>query len=131
MAAEWEALAAMLVVRANAAREAALMAAQEKVAMEAERVAEEASVMAAQEEAARATAGAKELAEEAATDAAAQTELARDRRCRDEYMTAARRAREIHELASECRHRRNLAHARQTDDEGSNAVDAGWGDTHM
>jgi hypothetical protein len=46
-------------------------------------------------------------------------------------MAVARRAREIHELASECRHRRNLACARQTDDEGSNAIDAGWGDTHM
>jgi hypothetical protein len=71
MAAEREALAAMLVVRANAAREMALVAAQEEVVMEAERVAEEASSVAAQEEAARAAAGAEELAEEVAADAAA------------------------------------------------------------
>jgi hypothetical protein len=42
MATEREALAAMLVVHANAAREAALVAAQEEVAMEAECVAEKA-----------------------------------------------------------------------------------------
>jgi hypothetical protein len=59
--------------------------------------------------------------------------MARDRRCWDEDMAAARRDREIHELASHRRHRRNLARrqairARQNDDEGSNAVDAGWGD---
>jgi hypothetical protein len=43
-----------------------------------------------------------------------------------------RRGAPIHELASERRHRMNLAHARrsrQTDSEGSNAVNAGWGDT--
>jgi hypothetical protein len=57
-------------------------------------------------------AGAEELAEEAAADTAAQTELARDCRHRDEDMAVARHAREIHELASECRHRRNLARAR-------------------
>jgi hypothetical protein len=48
-------------------------------------------------------------------------------------MAAARRVREIHELASQGRHCWNLAcrqaiRARQTDDEGSNAIDPGWGD---
>jgi hypothetical protein len=48
-------------------------------------------------------------------------------------MAASRRAHEIHELATQGRHRRNLAHrqaihARQADGEGSNAIDAGWGD---
>jgi hypothetical protein len=45
-------------------------------------------------------------------------------------MAAKRHARDIHELANERRHRQ--AHrARQTDDEGLNAVDAGWGDATM
>jgi hypothetical protein len=54
--------------------------------------------------------------------------MARDCRRRDKDMATARRAREIHELASERHHRRNLARAcraRQTDGEGSNAIDAG------
>jgi hypothetical protein len=74
MAVEWEALSAMLVVRANAARVAALVAAQEEAA----RAAEEASAVAAQEKAARTAAWAEKLAEEAAV---AARELARDR-CR-------------------------------------------------
>jgi hypothetical protein len=50
--------------------------------------------------------------------------MAMDRRRWDEDMAEARRAREIHKLAS---HRRNLArhqanHVRQTDGEGSNAA---------
>jgi hypothetical protein len=62
-----------------------------------------------------------------------QEEMARDRRRWDEDMAAARRAREIHELASQRHHRWNLARrqairACQTDSEGSNAVDPGWGD---
>jgi hypothetical protein len=121
----------MLVVHANAAREAALVAAQEEVAMEAAHAAmeavhaaEEASTVAAQEEEARVAV----RAEEGAVDAAARTEMARDNRRWGEDMATARRAREIHELASERHHRRNLAHARrarQTDGKGSNAVDAG------
>jgi hypothetical protein len=51
----------------------------------------------------------EELAEEAAADAAAREEMVKDHRRWDEDMAAARRAREIHELASERRHRRNLA----------------------
>jgi hypothetical protein len=48
-------------------------------------------------------------------------------------MAAARRTREIHELATHRRHRQNLARrqairAHQADGEGSNTVDAGWGD---
>jgi hypothetical protein len=48
-------------------------------------------------------------------------------------MAAARRAREVHELANQHRHRRNLAcrqahRARQAGDEGSSTVDLGWGD---
>jgi hypothetical protein len=102
------------------------VASQEKAARVAARVAEATAELAGQEEAACAAARAEELAEEAAADAAAQEEMARDRRW-DKDLAAARRAREIHEVA---RHRRNLAHrqairARQTDDEGSNAVDAG------
>jgi DNA-directed RNA polymerase subunit K/omega len=51
-------------------------------------------------------------------------------------MAVAKRAREIHELASEHCHRPHLARrqthrARQTDDEGSNAIDTGWGDAAM
>jgi hypothetical protein len=56
--------------------------------------------------------------------------MARDRARWDEDMATARRARKIHELASERHHRQNLARhqanrAHQTDGEGSNAVDAG------
>jgi hypothetical protein len=124
MDAEREALAAVLMVCANATREAVLVAAQEAATMETAHAEEEASAVAAQEEAARAVV----RVEEGATDAAARTEMARDRRRWDEDMAMARRAREIHELASERHHRRNLArarHARQTDGEGSNTVDAG------
>jgi hypothetical protein len=117
-AAEREALAAMLVVRANAAREvvranvareATRVAAQEEAARVAARVAEAAAELAVQEEAAHAVARAEELAEEAAADVAAQEEMVRDRRRWDEDMEAARCAREIHELASQRRHHRNLA----------------------
>jgi hypothetical protein len=107
MAAERGALAAMLVVRASVVKKTARVA-----------------------EAARAAAQAEELTEEAA---AAQEEMARDR-CRwDDDMGAARRARKVHELATQHRHRRNLAsrhgiRARQADGEGSNVVDPGWGD---
>jgi hypothetical protein len=97
----------MLVVRASAVRKVARVA-----------------------EAARAAARAEELAEEAA---AAQEEMARDRRRWDDDIAAARRAREVHELATQRRHRQNLPRrqgirARQADDEGSNAVDLGWDD---
>jgi hypothetical protein len=59
--------------------------------------------------------------------------MARDRRRWDEDMATARRLREVHELATQRRHRRNLARrqahrARQAGDEGSNTVDLGWGD---
>jgi hypothetical protein len=102
MVAEREALATMLVVRANAARKAARVV---------DCVAEASAELAAQEEAARAVARAGELAKEAATKAAAQEEMARDRHRWDEDMAAVRCAREIHELASQ---RRNVArrHAR-------------------
>jgi hypothetical protein len=50
---------------------------------------------------------AEELAEEAA-----QEEMARDCRRWDEDMATARRAHEIHKLASECRHCRNVARHR-------------------
>jgi hypothetical protein len=44
-------------------------------------------------------------------------------------MSAARRTREIHELATQRRHRGNLACRRNlTDSEGSNVIDIGWGD---
>jgi hypothetical protein len=104
----------MLVVRANAAREVA-------------------AELAAREEAACATARAEELAEEAAEKATTQEEMARDRHRWDDDMAAARRAREVHELATQRRYRRNLARrqalrARQVDSEGSNSVDPGWGD---
>jgi hypothetical protein len=74
-----------------------------------------------------------ELAEEAAEEATAQEEMARDRHRWDDNMVAVRRAREDHELATQHRHRRNLARhqalrAHQVDGEGSNAVDPGWGD---
>jgi hypothetical protein len=58
-------------------------------------------------------------------------------RCRwDNDMAAARRAREVHELATQRRHHRNLArrqahHAGQAGGEGSNTVDLGWGDDLM
>jgi hypothetical protein len=81
MATEREALAAMLVVRANAAREAARVAIEEEAARMAARAAEAALELAAREEvavaeeaareAARAVAQAEELAEEAAAEAAA------------------------------------------------------------
>jgi hypothetical protein len=114
MAAEREALATMLVVRTKAAREAARVT-KEIVAM----------VVVARD-----AARAEELAEEEAPSATAREEMARDR-CRwDKDMAPARRAREIHELANERRHRLRLArrqgrHDRQTDSEGSNAIDAG------
>jgi hypothetical protein len=141
MAAERDALMAMLVVRANAAREATHVAAEEETARVAARAVEVALELAAREEAAvaeeaareaaRAVARAEELAEEAAAEAAAQ-EMARDRRRWDEDMVAARRLREVHELATQRRHRRNLARrqahrARQAGNEGSNTVDMGWG----
>jgi hypothetical protein len=73
---------------------------------------------------------AEELAEEVATDATTQEDMARDCRSWDDDMAAARRAREIHKLATQRRHRQNLARrmdilARQADVEGSNAVDPG------
>jgi hypothetical protein len=105
MAAERGALAAMLVVRASVVRKAA-------------------AKLAAREEAARAAARAEELAEEAAV---AQEEMARDRRRWDDDMAAARRAREVHELATQRCHRRDMARC-QADGEGSNVVDPGWGD---
>jgi hypothetical protein len=51
---------------------------------------------------------AEELAEEGAAKAATQEEMAWDRRCWDNDMAAARRTREVHELASQRCHRRNL-----------------------
>jgi hypothetical protein len=148
MAAEREVLAAMLAVRANVAREAVRVAVEKEAARvaahaaEAARVAADAALdLAAREEAAaaeevvreaaHAVARVEEQAEEAA--AAAQEEMARDRRRWDEDMTAARRLREVHEFATQRRHRQNLARrlaqrARQAGDEGSNTVDLGWGD---
>jgi hypothetical protein len=139
MAAEREALAAMLAVRANAAREAARVAAEEAAARAAEATLdlaareEAAAAEKVAREAARAVARAEEQAEEAAAEAAAQEEMARDRRRWDEDMAAARRLREVHELATHRCHRRNLARrqaqrARQAGDKGSNTVDLGWGD---
>jgi hypothetical protein len=137
LAADREALAAMLAVRANVAREAARVAAEEEAAHVAARAAEAALDLAALEEAAaveevardasRAVARAEEQAEEAAPEAAAQEEMARDRRRWDEDMAAARRLRVVHELATHRRHSRNLAR-RQAGSEGSNTVDLGWGD---
>jgi hypothetical protein len=138
MAAEREALSAMLVVCANAAREAARMAAEEEAACVAARVAEAVLGLAAREEAAaaeevareaaRAVARAEEQAEAAAAEAAAQEEMAQDRRCWGEDMAVARRLREVHELTTQRRHRWNLARrqaqrTRQAGDEGSNTVD--------
>jgi hypothetical protein len=74
MTAEREALAAMLVVCTNAAREVACMAAEEEAA----RVSAAALELAAWEEEARAAARA-ELAEEATAEEAAQEEMAWDR----------------------------------------------------
>jgi hypothetical protein len=100
MAAEREALATMLVVRANAAREAARVAAEEEAARVAARAVEAALDLAAREEAAtveevataeevaHAVARAEEQAEEAAAEAAAQEEMAWDRRRWDEDMAA-------------------------------------------
>jgi hypothetical protein len=56
-----------------------------------------------------------------------------DRHRWEEDMAAARRAHEVHELATQRHHRRNLAHrqalrAHQAGSEGSNTVDLGWGD---
>jgi hypothetical protein len=136
MAAEREALAAMLVVRANATREAARVAAEEEAA----RAAKAALDMVAREEAAAAEEVACEAAravaraeEQAAAEAAAQEEMARDRRRWDEDMATVRRLCEVHELAIHRLHHWNVArrqaqHARQAGDEGSNTVDLGWGD---
>jgi hypothetical protein len=71
-------------------------------------------------------------AKEAGAKAVAHEEMARDHRRWDKDMAAARRLREVHELATHRRHRRNLARrqaqrARQAGDEGSNTVDLGWG----
>jgi nicotinamide mononucleotide (NMN) deamidase PncC len=101
MVAEQEALVAMLVVRANAAREAARVAAEEATA----RVAARVTGAAVEEEAAHEAARAVELAEEAA----AQEEMERDCHRWDDDMATARRAREVHELATQRRHCRNLA----------------------
>jgi hypothetical protein len=60
-------------------------------------------------EAAHAVARAEELAEEAAVEVAAQEKMVRDRRRWDEDMAIARRLRKVHELATQGRHRRNLA----------------------
>jgi peroxiredoxin len=143
MAAEREALAAMLVVRANAAREATRVAAEEEAARVAACAAEAALDLATREEAAiaeevayeaaRAVARAEEQAVEAAAEAAAQEEIARDRRRWDEDMAAARRLREVHELVTHRRHRWNLARhqaqrSHQAGDKGSNTVDLGWND---
>jgi hypothetical protein len=51
-------------------------------------------------------------------------------------MAAIRRLREVHELATQRHHRRNLARrqahrARQAGDKGSNTVDLGWGDDQL
>jgi hypothetical protein len=75
---------------------------------------------------------AEELAEEAVAEAVAQEEMAWDRRRWDDDMSAARCAREVHELATHRRHRRNLARrqanrVRQAGGEDSNTVDLGWG----
>jgi hypothetical protein len=145
MVAEREALVAMLVVRANAVREAARVAAKEEAARVVARAEEAALEMplgpiwgeaaAAEEtahEAACVVARAEELADEAAAEAAAQEEMARDCRHWDEDIATARRLREVHKLATQRRHHRNLAcrqaqRARQAGDEGSNTVDLGWG----
>jgi hypothetical protein len=110
------ALATMLVVRANAAREAARVAVEEEAARVAARAVEAALDLAAREEAAATEEVAREAAcavaraeEQAAAEAVAQEDMARDRRRWDEDMAAARCLREVHVLATHCRHRRNLA----------------------
>jgi hypothetical protein len=119
-----KALAAMIVVCDNAAREAACMEAEEDAA----RVAKKAV-------APKEATWAEEIAEKEAAEAAAR-EMARDHRRWDEDMMAVQRAREIHELASERCHRLRLARrqahrARQNDGKGSNDVNVGWGDALM
>jgi hypothetical protein len=62
--------------------------------------------------------------------------MAQDRACWDEDLAAPSRAHEIHELANEHRHRQRLSRHQanrdlQTDGEGSNTVDVGWGDALM
>jgi hypothetical protein len=59
--------------------------------------------------------------------------MAKDRHRWDDDMAAARRAHVVHDLATQHRHRRNLAcrqaiRARQAGGEGSNTVDLVWGD---
>jgi hypothetical protein len=51
-------------------------------------------------------------------------------------MATIRRLREVHELATQRQHRRNLARrqahrALQAGDKGSNTVDLGWGDDRL
>jgi hypothetical protein len=133
MTAEREALAAMLVVRANKAREAACVLAEAKATLELAAREEAAHAKEAAHEANRAVARAEELTEEAAADAAAQEEMSRDRCHWDDDMATARHAREVHELATQRRHRQNLARrqairARKDGGEGSNTIDLGWGD---
>jgi hypothetical protein len=127
MAAEREALSAMLLVRANAAREAARVAARAaEAALDLAAREEAAAAEEVAREAARAVARPEEQAEEAAAEAAMQAEMARDRRRWDEEMAAARRLREIHELAEPGS---SPGSARPpAGDEGSNIVDLGWGD---
>jgi hypothetical protein len=80
MAAEREALTAMLVVRANMAREVARVAAHAvEAALDLTAREEAAVVEGVAREAAHAVARAEELAEEAAAKAVAQEEMARDR----------------------------------------------------
>jgi hypothetical protein len=69
----------MIVVRTNAAREAARVAAQEEAACAVARAVEEAAAVAAQEEAVRAVVRAKELVEKAATDAMEREEMSWDK----------------------------------------------------
>jgi hypothetical protein len=122
MTTERESLAAMLVVRANTAREAAHVAAQEEAARMAEGAA------AAAQEAARA----EEIAEEATSEAAAREEMARTGRAR--RRTWQRRgvparstsSRTSAATASVWLAGRPTTRTRPTG-EGSNAVDTGWG----
>jgi hypothetical protein len=108
----------------------------EEVAAEAARVADKAAREAAVAAATREAVFAKEIAEEAAAEGATREEMARDPARWGEDMAAARRAHKIHELANEHRHCQRLArhqarHVSQTNGEGSNAGDAGWGDAAM
>jgi hypothetical protein len=66
---------------------------------------EEAAAEEVAREAARAVARAEE---QAAVEATSREEMARDRRRWDEDMATARRLCEVHELATQRRHRRNL-----------------------